>query len=246
MIKAEKSKQLLNPPGWPLLVAGLVAGLVSGLLALPSSTDTATAVGLAWLIGVALGGWLGLAAFRLLSAGFQLIYKKQRAQVMAAVSRLESRLAAVETLFLEAGMSIPSSNGQRRPTKSESLLFAKVLRPLWGFSWGFYPFGIIGVFAYGLVAILLSVGGMDISLHLILLAVAAAVTLPALLFAWLFPIVLNWKILRDSRQALGKVERIEQRLADARAEDISISIPDLSIVEKAMTTPPKWLTRLAA
>lgn len=252
MIKADKSKRVLNPPGWPLLAAGLVAGLVSTLLtlltlpSLPSSADTATAVGLAWLIGVALGGWLGLVAFRALSAGFRLIYKRQRTRVLTAVSRLESRFVALQDLLGKEGVAMHSSNGHPRPANADSPIFSKLLWPLWSFSWGAYPLGIIGIFAYGLVIALYYVGGMDISLHLVLLVAGATVAVLALLFAGLFPIVLNWTILNDCRTALREIDRIEQRLADARAERIAISILDLSIVEAAMTEPPKWLTRLAA
>lgn len=243
MIKSEKSKQLLNPPGWPLFVAGLVAGLVSGLLALLSSADIATAVGLAWFIGVALGGWLGLATARLLSAGFLTIYKRQIERVNATVDGVVSRL----TLLLDAkGIVIPSHNGHSLRANDTPSPFFKARRSLWSFSWRFYPLGIIGTFSYGLVITLSYVGGIDISLHLILLALAAAVTFPALMFAWVFPLALTWRIIHISRRLLRKIDRIEQQSAEARVEDITLSIPDLASIEKTIDTPSKLLTRLAA
>lgn len=246
MIKSEKSKQLLNPPGWLPLVAGLVAGLVSGLLTLPISADTATAVGLAWFIGVALGSWLGLAADRLLSAGFLTIYKRQIAWGNAVVSTVAARLAALQLLLDAKGIVIPSHNGHSLRANDTPSPFFKAGRSLWIFSWHFYPLGIIGISAYGLVIILSYVGGMDTSRHLILLAPVVAVTFPVLLFAWLFPLALNWKILHTSRRLLRRIDRIEQQSAAARTEDITLSIPDLSSIEKTINTPSRLLTRLAA
>ena len=252
MIKVGKPGQLLNPPGWPLLAAGLIAGLVSSLLtlltlpSLPSSADTATAVGLAWLIGVALGGWLGLAAVKALGFWFPIIYKSQRAPAEAAFSSVKSRLAALQAILDEDGIIIPTINGYSPHRNTQLPISTRAGRSLWRLSWGFYPFGIFAIFTCGFSIGLLYVGGVDIYLYLILLTAGTVVTGSALLFAWIFPIALNRKILRDSRRALGKIDRIEQRLADARAERIAIPIYDLSIVEAAMTEPPKWLTRLAA
>ena len=246
MVKVEKAKGLLNPPGWLLLAAGVIAGLVNGLLFLPSSADTATAVGLAWFIGVSLGGWLGLATFRLLIAGFRLIYKNQSARVLTALSRLETRSVAFRSLLDKDSVATLSRNGHPHPSNANSPIFSKLLWPLWRFSWYFYPLGIIGTFAYGLVLILYYVGGMSISPRLIILAAGAAVTFPALLFAWLFPIILNWTILNGCRAALREIDYFERILFDASTGQPSISIPDLSAVEKAITTPPKRLSRLAA
>ena len=246
MVKVEKAKGLLNPPGWPLLVAGVIAGLAHGLLTLSSSADAAVAVGLAWFIGVALGGWLGLATARLLSAGFLTIYKRQIARANAAVSKVVSRLAALQVLLDAKGIVIPSHNGHSPLADYTPSPYFKAGCSLWSFSWRFYPLGIIGTFAYGLVITLSYVGGIDISLHSILLALAAAVTFPALLFAWLFPLALNWRILNISRQLLQVADSIEQQSAEARVEDITLSIPDLSSIEKTIDTPSKLLTRLAA
>lgn len=246
MIKIGKPVQLLNPPGWPLFMVGLSIGLGHGLAVLPRSAETAAAIGLAWLIGVALGGWLGLAAVKALGSWFLIIYKNQSAPADAAFASVKSRLADLQVILGAEGIIIPTINGHSQRSNAQLPLVARAGRALWRFSWSFYPFGIFAIFAGGFSIALLYVGGVDISVHLIWLIGGAAVTFPALLFAWIFPIALNRKILKDSRRALGEIDRIERRLAAANAERIAISIPDRSMVEAAMTEPPKWLTRLAA
>lgn len=246
MIKVGKPGQLLNPPGWPLLAGGIAAGLVSGLLTLPSSADIATAVGLAWLISVALGGWLGLMAFRAISAGFRLIYKRQSAPAAAALAAAQSRLAAFQSRRDGRSPTVDSVNGYSPPSRRQSPVYSDAVRLLWRCSWDFLPVGISGIFILGLATILFYAGGLDFSLPLLGLAGIAAVTCPALAFAWIFPIALNRKIRQDSRRASDEIDRMEQSLAEAPAELPAIFLPDVAAIAKAMDTPSRWLPGLAA
>ena len=249
MIKAAESKQLLNPPGWPLLAGGIAAGLVSSLLTLltlPGSTETATAVGLACLISVALGGWLGLAAGRGIVAGFRLIYKRQSAPAAAALAAAQSRLAALQARNNGRSLAADSGNGYSPPSRRQSPVYSGAIRLLWRCSWDFLPGGISGVFILGLATILFYAGGLDFSIPLLGLVGIAAVTCPALAWAGIFPLVLNRKIRQDSRRAIDEIDRMEQSLAAANAEPPVIFLPDVSAIAKAMDTPSRWLPGLAA
>lgn len=246
MIKVGKPGQLLNPPGWPLLVGGIAAGLLSGLLALPSSADIATAVGLAVLISVALGGWLGLAAGRGIVAGFRIIYKRQSAPAAAALAAAQSRLAALQARRDGRSPAVDSVNGYSPPTRRQSPVYSGAARLLWRCSWDFLPVGISGTFILGLATILFYAGGLDFSLPLLGLAGIAAVTCPALAWAGIFPLVLNRKIWQDSRRASDEIDRMEQSLAAADAEPPAIFLPDVAAIAKAMDTPSRWLPGLAA
>ena len=246
MIKVGKPGQLLNPPGWPLLAGGIAAGLVSGLLALPVSAETATAVGLAWLIGVALGGWLGLAAARGIIIGFRLIYKRQSAPAAAALAAAQSRLTALQARRDGRSPAADSVNGHSPPSRRQSPVYSDAVRLLWRCSWNFLPVGISGIFILGLATILFYAGGLDFSLPLLGLAGSAAITCPALAFAWIFPLVLNRKIRQDSRRAIDEIDRMEQSLAAANAEPPAIFLPDVAAIAKAMDTPSRWLPGLAA
>lgn len=249
MIKVGKPGQLLNPPGWPLLTGGIAAGLVSGLLTLltlPVSAETATAVGLAWLISVALGGWLGLAAGRGINSGFRIIYKRQSAPVAAALAAAQSRLAAFQARKDRRSPAVDSVNGYSPPSRRQSPVYSDAVRFVWRCSWDFLPVGISGIFILGLATILFYAGGLDFSLPLLGLAGIAAVTCPALAFAWIFPIALNRKIRQDSRRASDEIDRMEQSLTDTPAEPPAIFLPDVAAIAKAMDTPSRWLTGLAA
>lgn len=246
MIKVGKPGQLLNPPGWPLLAGGIAVGLVSGLLALPVSAETATAIGLACLISVALGGWLGLAAGRGILAGFRIIYKRQSAPAAAALAAAQSRLAAIQARKNGRSLAADSVNGYSPPSRRQSPVYSGSVRFVWRCSWDFLPVGISGTFILGLATILFYAGGLDFSLPLLGLAGIAAVTCPALAFAWIFPLALNRKIRQDSRRAIDEIDRMEQSLAAANAEPPAIFLPDVSAIAKAMDTPSRWLPGLAA
>jgi len=249
MIKVGKPGQLLNPPGWPLLAGGIAAGLGSillTLLTLPSSADTATAVGLACLISVALGGWLGLAAGRGINSGFRIIYKRQSAPAAAAVAAAQSRLAALQARKNGRSPAADSGNGYSPPYRRQSPVYSGAVRLLWRCSWDFLPVGISGIFILGLATILFYAGGLDFSIPLLGLAGSAAVTCPALAWAGIFPLVLNRKIRQDSRRAIDEIDRMEQSLTDTPAEPPAIFLPDVAAIAKAMDTPSRWLTGLAA
>lgn len=245
MVKVEKAKGLLNPPGWLLLAAGVIAGLAHGLLTLSSSADAAVAVGLAWAIGIGVGGWLGLTVAGWLRSRFLSIYNRQRATADTAIALAKSRYAALPTM-LKAVDATPSGNGYTRTAAAKLPRYVRPGRFLWRRSWDFYPFGIFVVFGYGLTVALFYVGGIAIAVPAILWGLATGVTFVAMLFAWVFPLALNRKVLNISRQLLRAIGHIEQQSAEARVEDITLSIPDLSSIEKTIDTPSKLLTRLAA
>lgn len=244
MIKVGKPGQLLNPPGWPLLAGGIAAGLLGGLLALPRSAEAAAAIGLAWLISVALGGWLGLAAGRGIVAGFRLIYKRQSAPAAAALATAQSRLAALQARKNGRSPAADPVNGYSPPSRRQSPVYSGSVRLLWRCCWDFLPVGISGIFILGLATILFYAGGLDFSIPLLGLAGIAAVTFPALAWAGIFPLVLNRKIRQDSRRAIDEIDRMEQSLAAASAEPPAIFLPDVSSIAKAMDTPSRWLTGL--
>ena len=242
----EAKREILNPPGWPLLLVGGFLGLVAGAFSFSESPDKATAVGIALFVGISIGGWLGAVIVRAVSAILCKFYKDSDAKLVKARDDLKQYFA--DTLpLLSSSIEVRALEGEsskRAMAKFSSSV--EVFRALGNVFNYLYPIVAIITFSEITTRVLLSAGGLEVPPALSLLAY---VSLSCFMFLFVVNILIVFSgllLIRNSVKLMGEINSIEQLLAARIDGDIEKLIPDTSSVEKAVSVPPMVLSRLAA
>ena len=239
-----EKKQLLTPPGWPLLLAGGIFGLVAGAFSLSESLEKATAVGIALFLGIALGGWMGVTAVKGLSSVLFKVYKTSDADLEQAISALKQRFADAMTSMNADGGLRPSAEESSNDAVIKVGSSFKALIELLRISSYIYPIAAVIVSAEFLTIVLLTVGGVDIPATISLFTLGSRALCGAMFAIYLLAFIHGLQLIRGTRKLINEIYSIEQLVATRRDGNIEKIIPDMSSMEKAVNVPPLVLARL--
>lgn len=191
---------------------GLIAAAVA--LAVGNGPGYAFGVGLAYLCGVFLGGWLTMGALSALGKLAMFILDRQQAQIDRVMGATEQAFDRVAELMDGMGRDkILRHPARRRKTPGPPSAFGQALsKGLWKIS----PYtGSIGILwtACGLIILALhSIGGLGSPPALYALPVGGLILLSLALGIYLSGYWRLWQMLRRAKDMLAELRAIEQEL----------------------------------
>ena len=169
-------RELLNPPGWPLLLAGGFLGLVAGVFSLSESPENATAIGIALFVGISVGGWLGATAIKVLNSFFVRVYRNSDAKLVKSREDLSCYFADVLPAVVPENQvgSMAAQRSRDAMTNFSSSL--NVFRSLGHTCIYLYPIAGVITFAEVTTLGLLAVGGLEIPTTISVLSFIGRIT----------------------------------------------------------------------
>ena len=244
MIK--NKKQILSPPGWPLLLAGVSMGLLVGALSWQKYPDDATAVGIAYVLGLTLGAWLGTAVVNGVSLALFGVYRRMTTELEDLRLSLERRFADVRTLFdMDEAADQPVSMRLNSSIVAPRFPF-NFYRALLRVSSYLYPFATILAFSQFAVIILLDAGGLEVPSYMFMLMLVSLALFAVSLSMYFLTFARGWRLVRKSEKVIAKLDSLEQLLTAKRNGSIVTINPELSAMERATILPPRLLAPLVA
>lgn len=197
-----------------LFLLGAATGLVAMVVAVAAGTAPlrALGMGLAYLCGIFLGGWLTIGALSLLSRLATFMLDRQQESIDRVLGDTERAFDRVETLMKSgAGAELTRQRRRRSPWQPPAFLKA-IGKALWKASPYTCALGVLGT-ACGLIILgLHRIGGLGDPLPLYVLALGGAILLAQACGVYLWGYLRLWRMLGRAKGMLADLLDIEREI----------------------------------
>lgn len=207
-------QQFLKRPMVLLILLGTATGAIAGLVALVNDTPfRAFGVGLAYFVGIVMGGWLTMGAVSGFGKLAMRLLDWQQQKIDRVISDTERAFDRVDELMNTVGRAQVRRRRKARNLWQPPAFLSALSRFLWKISAYVYSIGVLWT-ASGLIILGLHLlGGLGNSANLYLLPVGGGLLLATALATYLSGYLRLWQMMRRSEELRDELLDIEQELA---------------------------------